>query len=500
MNKILKFPRATQSRQSSIPPASSLGATDRGEHAVQFYEDSEFLFEAVARFFVLGLEANDSLVIITTAAHREGILRHLAPFGIEQAILSGQMLVLDAHEMLGKFMVGDLPDPDLFHDALARVMSDLKKRDRKRKRVRAFGDMVDILWREKKGEAALQLEELWIQAQAEHPLTLLCAYLMGDFHSEVDSAHFADVCNRHTHVMPTEAFSRIEDPEHRLREISLLQQRARSLENEIKQREQVENALRDALRDRARVEEELRTSLERETEARARAEASDAFKEVFIGILGHDLRNPLNTVLTTVRLMIMRHDLPAESVKRLERVVASGTRMERMIEQLLDLARARLAGGIPITRGEEKDLAPLIQKVVADIRLSNPNRTIVVHAQKCMARVDEDRFEQVVSNLVRNAITHGDPESPVEVELSELGDEALFRVHNFGKPIDAVLMPILFDPFKRGASPDVSSSKGLGLGLYISESIVSAHGGTIEVFSTPEAGTEFIARFQKDEP
>jgi len=496
VNKSLKFPRSSQAGHSSVPPASSLEATNR-HHAVQFYEDGEFLFETVSRFLVAGLEANESLLVIATPEHRDGILRHLAPFEIERAIASGQVILCDANEMLGKFMVGDTPDPDLFHDALARVMSELKSGNRARKRVRAFGEMVDVLWRQGNGEGALQLEALWSQAQAEYSLSLLCAYLMGDFYKEVDSARFVEVCGRHTHVMPTETFSRIQDPEHRLREISLLQQRARSLENEIEQREQVENALRDALRERARVEEELRTSLDREKEARARAEASDAFKEVFIGILGHDLRNPLNTVLTTARLMILRHELPPESVKRLERVVASGTRMERMIEQLLDLARARLADGIPITRGEEKDLTSLVLKVVSEVRLMNPNHMIVVSGTSCTGRVDEDRFEQVVSQLVRNAVTHGDSSMPIDVELTESSDEILLRVHNYGRPIDPALMPILFDPFKRGARPDASTSKGLGLGLYISERIVSAHGGAIDVASSEEEGTEFVARFKK---
>ena len=120
--------------------------------------------------------------------------------------------------------------------------------------------------------------------------------------------------------------------------MNFLQQRARSLESEIARRKELETALRDALRERTRIEEDLRASVKREQAARVRAEANDAFKEVFLGILGHDLRNPLNTVLTTARLMTMRRELPPESQKRLGRIITSGVRMQKMIEQILDVA------------------------------------------------------------------------------------------------------------------------------------------------------------------
>src|SRR6202044_3440064 len=117
------------------------------------------------------------------------------------------------------------------------------------------------------------------------------------------------------------------DSNARLREVSLLQQRVRSLEAEIAHRKELEETLRDALRERTKIEEDLRATVTREQTARVRAEASDSFKEVFLGILGHDLRNPLNTVLTTARMMTMRNELPPESTKRLTRIITSGVRM-----------------------------------------------------------------------------------------------------------------------------------------------------------------------------
>jgi signal transduction histidine kinase len=129
--------------------------------------------------------------------------------------------------------------------------------------------------------------------------------------------------------------------------------------------------VRHGNRERARAEEELRDCVQREKKAREQAEASDSFKEMFLGILGYDLRNPLNTVLTTARLMTMRGELPPDSHKRLERVIVTGVRMERMIEQLLDLARARPASGIPSAATSNRTWAgcgvPVLPKPV-DIR------------------------------------------------------------------------------------------------------------------------------------
>jgi signal transduction histidine kinase len=305
-----------------------------------------------------------------------------------------------------------------------------------------------------------------------------------------------EVCRNHSHVIPTESFVKLEDSNARLREISLLQQRARSLESEIQQRKELESALRNALRERSKVEEELRACVKREKEAREQAEASDAFKELFLGILGHDLRNPLNTVLTTARIMTMRRELPPESQKKMERVIASGVRMQRMIDQLLDVARARLADGIPVQRGDERDIVPLVTKIVDEIRAANPSRTIELSAVPCTARVDADRFEQVVSNLLGNAIVHGEEQKPIRVEVAAREGVASVSVHNYGRPIDPALMPRLFDPFQR-AERQPNYNGGLGLGLYISERIVRAHGGKIKVVSNEEAGTRFEAIFPR---
>jgi signal transduction histidine kinase len=466
-------------------------------HAVQFYEEEGFLFDTVGEFVGAGLRAGDRIVIIATTAHHAGFAQRLDESVVDSAIASGQLTILDARETLAKFMIGDMPDPDLFRDVLGRILAKMQGDD-PLVPIRAYGEMVDLLWRAGNSRAAIRLEELWNEASNAHSFSLLCAYVMGNFYKEGDAAHFMEVCRNHTHVIPTESFTQLDDGAARLREISLLQQRARALESEVAHRKELENALRDALRERSRAEEELRASVTREKEARTRAEESDAFKEVFLGILGHDLRNPLNTVLTTARLMVRRGDVAPDTQTRLNRIVSSSLRMQRMIEQILDVTRARLADGIPIAVSAQKiDMVALVSKIADELRAAHPKRAIELQTSApCRARVDNDRFEQVVSNLIGNAIQHGDPELPIRVVVSTRGNLASISVKNHGTPIDPELMPHLFDPFKRGAK--ATSADGLGLGLYIAERIVSAHGGKIAVESSDVSGTCFEAIVPRD--
>jgi hypothetical protein len=292
-SNILTFPDGARGHIG----AAFLAEPPEHSHAVQFYDDDEFLFDAVGRFLAAGVKAGDRLVVIATEPHRAGFMKYLEPHNGHAAIESGQLLILDARHMLAKFMVGGMPDPDLFRDALSRVMTQL--RETGEGRVRAYGEMVDLLWRDGNSRAAIRLEELWNDAGKEQTFSLLCAYVMNNFYKQGDSETFMAVCRNHSHVIPTESFTQLDDPHARLREISLLQQRARALETELIYRKELEDALRDALRERGRAEEELRACIKREQDARSRAEASDAFKEMFLGILGHDLRNPLNTIMAT---------------------------------------------------------------------------------------------------------------------------------------------------------------------------------------------------------
>jgi signal transduction histidine kinase len=497
MSNVVRLPSPAASVDASGARAALEETTERlqthpatPEHLVQFYEDDAFLLETIARFLGEGLAVGDSIVIIATPDHRAGVVQRLGDAGIDEALASGRVTLLDARGTLASFMDGDAPSPMRFHALVETLIADARERSASG-RVRAYGEMVDLLWGDGHHVAAIRVEELWNDAMHAQPFTLLCAYLMGHFYREGNASRFFEVCRAHSHVLPAETFAPVEDTSARLRETSL-QQRARALEAELGERRKLEETLREALRDRLRVEDDLRAAIARERQARAERDANVAFRDVFLGILGHDLRTPLNTILMTARFLTMRDRLSPEATRRMERLIASGVRMQRMIDQLLDMTRARQAGGMPIARGGTQDLAPFVARIVDEARAANPGRVVDLRVEgDCTASVDTDRFEQVVSNLVGNALTYGDPERPVTVTLRADGPALRLDVHNHGAPIDPESIPLLFNPFERGESRRARKSDGLGLGLYISDSIVRAHGGRIDVTSTLAHGTRF---------
>jgi signal transduction histidine kinase len=226
---------------------------------------------------------------------------------------------------------------------------------------------------------------------------------------------------------------------------------------------------------------ELRRELEERTEALR-------MNEMLVAVLSHDLRNPLSAILTGAQVV---HDASRELVVREAgaRMLSSGRRMSRMIEDLLDLTRARQAGGIPVSR-VESDLAQLAHRALDEQRALHPGRAIDVHVQgDTRGAWDPERLTQVISNLLGNALQHGRRDEAVRVEVD--GGEARrvsLTVEN-GGAIDGALLPSIFDPF-RGSRLDSGRRGGLGLGLFIVREIVRAHGGEVAATSA-EGRTRF---------
>jgi signal transduction histidine kinase len=315
---------------------------------------------------------------------------------------------------------------------------------------------------------------------------------MGNFHRPSDGERLTEVCASHSHVIPTETFVTLTDPNERLREVLLLQQKGKVLKAEVEQRKRLEQALSEALRDLGKVEGELLGWVQREQDARLQALSSNAFQERFLGIVGHDLRNPLNTILTTLRMMARRKELAPESQARLERVVASSVRMQRMIEQLLDVARVRLPNGISISLGEARDLGPVVLKVVDEVRAANPSRNLDLRISPCRARFDVERLEQVVWSLLTYLTAHGDALSPIHVEVHPRGANAVICMASRGLCLDGMPLPELLDCLHLEKEPEVGM-EGLTLGLYVAKRILVAHGGTVTALSSDETGTRLEA-------
>jgi len=586
---------------------SFLARPAAGDHIVQFYEDERFLFDAVAHFTGAGLAAGEPVLIVATKPHRMAFAQVLRHNGcrIEEAVASGLLTMLDAHEMLLRFMVGNEPEAERFYSVIGAVIQS-SRQGRSRARVRVFGEMVDLLWRGGNRAAAIRLEELWNELARLHSFTLLCAYSMGNFYMPGDGELFDKVCSRHSHVIPGNE------------RIAL-----RSLEHEVQQRKELEAALRAALRQRTgamqernaqdaerfrllvesvkdyaifmldvdgrvsswnvgaerikgyradeiigqhfsrfyppetagRCAEELeiaaregrfedegwrvrkdgsrfwanviisrilgrdgnlvgfakvtrdlthRRALDEERIARAALEQSlaeqkkiDELREQLIGIVGHDLRSPLSSVVVGAELMLKRGMLHDADAKVTARIARSAERMAKIISQLLDFTRSRLGGGMRI-EPREVDLAEICAQVIAEVETVHPDRAVSFEADSDVRGVwDRERLAQVVSNLVGNAIAYGKADGAVSVVLRDEGDSVTLSVHNEGPAIPAEVLPAIFDPFRRQARRTSRNSDGLGLGLFICRELVAAHGGEISVQSTDGAGTAFTVRLPR---
>jgi len=221
----------------------------------------------------------------------------------------------------------------------------------------------------------------------------------------------------------------------------------------------------------------------REQEAKETAR----FREHFVGILGHELRNPLTAIVTSAQLLLRYGQLVERQAKVVGRITASADRMARMIDDLLDFARSGLGGGFPI-HPRRIDLGELCEQVIDELEFAYPGRTITLAANGDLwGSWDADRISQVVSNLVANALQHGQPEAEVRVALDAEGETVLLTTHNGGPPIPREVLPHVFEPGRRGDA----RAGGLGLGLFIAQQIVLAHGGSIQARSSAEEGTTF---------
>ncbi len=225
---------------------------------------------------------------------------------------------------------------------------------------------------------------------------------------------------------------------------------------------------RRAAEERERLIEQLRATLR--------------LNELFAGVLAHDLRNPLGAILTAAYVIERRAETD-ELKAPARRIVSSGERMARMIDQLLDFTRARVGDGIALHR-RELALDTLCRQIVAELSDVYPNARIeLVLEPDVRGSWDADRLAQVLSNLVGNACQHGTPNGCVRVELRALSEaEAELSVENPGA-VAPELLPVLFDPF-RGTMERSDGSQGLGLGLFITQRIVRAHGGDVRVHTS----------------
>jgi signal transduction histidine kinase len=215
-------------------------------------------------------------------------------------------------------------------------------------------------------------------------------------------------------------------------------------------------------------------------------------KDVFLAVLGHDLRNPLGSIMMSATMMMRTEADDSPHSRTAARIVRSAARMDELIGDLVDLTRTGLGGGIPITR-VEMDLEEVSRHVVDEIRTFHRDSTVKLETNgELHGSWDRGRVSQALSNLVGNAYQHGAAGAPIEVAVRGEPERVVLSVHNKGPRIPASQLGEIFNPFRQldPAAGKRRESRSVGLGLHIAQSIVTAHGGAIDVDSTDD-GTTF---------
>jgi sigma-B regulation protein RsbU (phosphoserine phosphatase) len=233
---------------------------------------------------------------------------------------------------------------------------------------------------------------------------------------------------------------------------------------------------------------------------KTRLDQTAEFRERLIGIVSHDLRNPIFAIKMAVELLLANKESDDRTAKVALRIRSSAERATRLIADLLDFTRARLGGGIHVDP-KSADLHLIARLVVDELEVAHPERRIVVtHHSDGRGEWDPDRLAQVLGNLVANALNYSPPGTDVRLTTQDAGADVVITVHNEGKPIPPERLPHVFEPLQRATSEITNTTRSVGLGLYIVRQLVEAHGGQVSVESTAQTGTTLTVKLPRKRP
>jgi len=222
----------------------------------------------------------------------------------------------------------------------------------------------------------------------------------------------------------------------------------------------------------------------------------DRSRDLLLGILGHDLRSPLGAAINSARYLLQSEGLSGVQIKSTSIILRSGTRIEQIVSDILDIARTRLGGSLPIAPAPA-NLSVICQQVVEETQAFHPEHRVTFKpVGDLRGDFDEGRVGQLLTNLVENAIRHGAADKPVAITASASASDLVIGVHNEGAPIPPTELRRIFEPLTQSENGR-NKSEGLGLGLYIAQLIAQAHGGDINVESFEHDGTTFTVRLPR---
>ena len=481
-------------------------------HVVQFYESESFLCDAVGDFLHAGAEARQPLVVFATPHRWSGFSTRLRARGsnVDACREQGLLTVLDARDTLSAFMVDDMPDERRFMDHVGGLIEQ-RTRLSSSGTVRAYGEMVDLLWQDGNPDAAIRLEALWNDLASVHDLSLLCAYAMSNFHGERDQRRFLEICSQHARVSPADPYGGAIDDASRGREVSSLQQRARALEIEVEYRKRLEAALRKALAERAQFEEALLSReqdlrnllgereqlLSSERAAREQAEQASRLKDEFLAIISHELRTPLHAIFGWAHIGSEPRADDAIRQRAFEVIQRNARLQLRVVDDLLDISRI-ISGKMKIST-DVVDLAGVVTAAADSVRplaLAKPLQfDVVLAVDRIDVRGDAGRLQQVIWNLLSNAIKFTPKGGRVQVVLGRVESHVEIGIQDSGIGISSEFLPHVFEPFQQEKEGSKRRHGGLGLGLSIVKHIVELHGGEILAASEGEGkGTTFTVK------
>jgi excisionase family DNA binding protein len=443
---------------SVLTPPPGHTTAERG-HFVLFYEADAYLEKSVAEFLAGGLSRGNPALVVATPAHCAGIADRLIAAGIDVAAARAEkrLVELDAAQTLDQFTIDGRPDAARFDAVVGTLVGSMGSG------CRIFGEMVALLVARGNAEAALALEGMWNELQLRQPFALLCGYPMDQLASNDLARVVDDTCGAHTAVVPTEAYADLDTSDARLREIVALQQKAASLEH----------------------------ALRAERAARAEIQAALQIRDEFISIASHELRTPVSVLMAQAQLTLRRlqrqgHLEPERVAAALQMVGTQADKLARLISQLLDVSR--LEAGKLALEPHDTDLVSLVEQIVSGTRpLSDTHTLSLIAPAELECQLDALRIEQVLSNLLDNAMKYSPAGGGVEVSLGQCADgsiELAVRDHGLGIPEEK--RAHIFERFYQAHD---TGQRGMGLGLYVSRHIVEMHGGQLHAEFPSDGGT-----------
>ncbi len=489
----------------------------RGSHTAHFYEDENFLCCSVSLFVLSGISQSEAeaeaVIVVATKKHCEIIRQRLVTMNVDVSVheQTGRLNLLDAEELLAKFMINEMPNRELFFTVIGGLLDDCLS---SHKAVRVYGEMVNVLWSAGNSTGTIALERLWNELADSRPFNLLCGYALSQFDKQLHGPVFEAVCSTHTHVRPAESFELQSSSDTQLRMIAQLQQKAIALQTEVAEHRATEQALRENEAKLIKVNLELQQA----TEA---ADTANRAKSAFLANISHEVRTPLSAILGYAELLLCADngESNSNSNSSLDRneaaqiIIRNGKELTRILNDVLDISKVE-SGCLKMEK-LEFPLSELITDLSSLLRLLARQKQIELKlsfedtTNGLRINTDPSRLRQILLNLLTNAIKFTPQGGTVEAMFQLLppsdsrGGEATLTctICDTGCGMIPEQVRQLFQPFCQGDNSISRRYGGTGLGLFLSRQLARLLGGDIVLQnSQPGCGSTFVLTVQAGIP